>query len=77
LLPAQLARTRPPLAQGLEQVTGLEQPFLGPVPRQVLLPQEQEQGQEQGQEMLLVRQLPLGLPEQMPLERQPHQPIQA
>jgi hypothetical protein len=75
LLPAQLARTRPPLAQGLEQVTGLEQPFLGPVPRQVLLPQEQEQ--EQGQEMLLVRQLQLGLPEQMPLERQPHQPIQA
>jgi hypothetical protein len=73
LLPAQLARTRPPLAQGLEQVTGLEQPFLGPVPRQVLLPQEQEQGQE----MLLVRQLQLGLPEQMPLERQPHQPIQA
>jgi len=75
LLPAQLARTRPPLAQGLEQVTGLEQPFLGPVPRQVLLPQEQEQGL--GQEMLLVRQLQLGLPEQMPLERQPHQPIQA
>lgn len=73
MLPAQLARTRPPLAQGLEQVTGLEQPFLGPVPRQVLLPQEQEQGQE----MLLVRQLQLGLPEQMPLERQPHQPIQA
>lgn len=71
MLPAQLARTRPPLAQGLEQVTGLEQPFLGPVPRQVLLPQEQ------GQEMLLVRQLQLGLPEQMPLERQPHQPIQA
>ncbi len=71
MLPAQLARTRPPLAQGLEQVTGLEQPFLGPVPRQVLLPQEQEQ------EMLLVRQLQLGLPEQMPLERQPHQPIQA
>jgi hypothetical protein len=73
LLPAQSARTRPPLAQGLEQVTGLEQPFLGPVPRQVLLPQEQGQGQE----MLLVRQLQLGLPEQMPLERQPHQPIQA
>ena len=73
MLPAQSARTRPPLAQGLEQVTGLEQPFLGPVPRQVLLPQEQEQGQE----MLLVRQLQLGLPEQMPLERQPHQPIQA
>ena len=71
MLPAQLARTRPPLAQGLEQVTGLEQPFLGPVPRQVLLPQEQ------GQEMLLVRQLQLRLPEQMPLERQPHQPIQA
>ena len=71
MLPAQSARTRPPLAQGLEQVTGLEQPFLGPVPRQVLLPQEQEQ------EMLLVRQLQLGLPEQMPLERQPHQPIQA
>ena len=71
MLPAQSARARPPLAQGLGRVTGLEQPFLGPVPRQVLLPQEQ------GQEMLLVRQLQLGLPEQMPLERQPHQPIQA